>query len=374
MLARPSPARTGSLLLPITIPHLLSGCVPVIPESELLNDDGTPIHECPGDPGRQGNRIESQAEQADEDAEEMAAELFDPDRITVVTCGTGSPVPSDRAQTCTALFVGGKFLLFDAGDRAQPTMEAIGLPVADLHAIFITHFHSDHIADLGEAISRSWIVGRTTPITVYGPEGIEPIVDSFVEIYTPDVQYRVDHHGETVFPEAALLVSSQTVEHDEEGVVVYDQDGVTVRAFTVAHEPIEPAVGYRVEHRGRVVGISGDTIDVEGARALATNADILVSEVLEHGFTRDAACALERAGDSRNGKIFADIRDYHIGAETLGRMAEEVGVDTLVLTHLVPSVSQSQAKDRFQPPIRNGGFTGELVVGEDGGMVVIELE
>jgi len=351
----------------------LAGCMSVTPESELLRADGTPIHTCPEDPSFQSNRIENQAVKADEDSDELSAELLDRRRITVVTCGTGAPLPSDRAQTCTAVFVAGQFFLFDLGDRAQSSVEAIGLPVTDLDAIFITHFHSDHIADLGEAISRSWIVGRTDPVTVYGPEGIEPIVNNFIEIYSEDVVYRNEHHGPTVFPEPEMRASAETIEHSPEGIVVYENDGVTVKAYTVAHDPVEPSVGYRVEYRGRAVGISGDTIDSEGLRALASDADVLVSEVLDHNFVRDGACGLDRAGDERNATIFRDIRDYHIGAETLGRVAEEAGVETLMLTHMVPSQSPRQARDRFRPLIEAGGFTRELVVSEDGSMAVIEL-
>lgn len=361
------------MLRPILL-LLSAGCVPAIPESELLEADGTPIHACPDDPGTQGTQIEKRSTKALEEAEERNAQLFDPERITVVTCGTGSPIPSERAQTCTAVFVGGRFFLFDVGDRAQPSMEGLGLPVTELDAIFITHFHSDHIADLGEAMSRSWILGRTDPLTVYGPEGIAPIVDGFLTIYAPDVSYRNAHHGPTVFLESEMRVSSATVEHAPDGVVVYDQDGVVVRAFSVDHAPVEPAVGYRVEHRGRSIGISGDTIEGAGARALASNVDVLVSEVLDHGFNRDAACGLARSGDERNGTILADIRDYHTGAETLGRMADEVGVKTLMLNHLVPAQSPSKAKSRFRPLIRNGGFDGELIVSEDGSTVVLELE
>ena len=101
-------------------------------------------------------------------ADQRRAELLDPTKVTVVTCGTGGPFPSQRAQSCLAVFVNGQFLLFYAGDRAQDSMEDLNLPVTDIDAMFLTHFHSDHIADLGEVMSRSWILGREKPLAVYG--------------------------------------------------------------------------------------------------------------------------------------------------------------------------------------------------------------
>ena len=139
----------------------------------------------------------------------------------------------------------------------------------------------------------------------------------------------------------------------------------------MTHDPIEPSVGYRLEYRGKSVGISGDTTDSEGLRALSADADVLVSEVLDHQFVRDGACALDRAGQPRTATIF---RDNHIGAETLGRVAKETGVKTLMLSHMVPSQSSSAANSRFRPRIEDGGFEGELIVSDDGSTIAIELD
>jgi ribonuclease Z len=73
--------------------------------------------------------------------------------ISVILVGTGGPLPSLRAQYCTAVFVDGKFLLFDAGDGSAQRMVNLNLPLGQLHSVFMTHYHGDHIADLGEVIS-----------------------------------------------------------------------------------------------------------------------------------------------------------------------------------------------------------------------------
>jgi hypothetical protein len=104
-----------------------------------------------------------------------AAALFSSDRITTVLVGTGSPMPSQRAHASTAVFVGGQFLLFDCGDGSARELESLGLPVARLDAVFFTHFYSDHFADLGEVIDRSWVNGRRQKLVAYGSEGIADI-------------------------------------------------------------------------------------------------------------------------------------------------------------------------------------------------------
>ncbi|MGB0383509.1 MAG: hypothetical protein ACPGWR_01685 [Ardenticatenaceae bacterium] len=75
---------------------------------------------------------------------------------------------------------------------------------------------------------------------------------------------------------------------DESAVVIYEQDGVTVKAFRVSHEPIDPAVGYRIEFAGKVVVISGDTVRTTSLLEQSQNADLLGLRH-EHGDCADDA-------------------------------------------------------------------------------------
>jgi ribonuclease Z len=129
-----------------------------------------------------------------------------------------------------------------------------------------------------------------------------------------------------------------------ESVVVLEREGVTVRMFAVNHAPVDPAVGYRIEHRDRVVSISGDTIDTPGLRALASGANVLVAEVMDKHFVLDTSCALGRAGSERAGAIYGDIYDYHVDTIELAKLSAEAGVGTLMLTHQVPALPSAQAQ------------------------------
>ena len=68
-------------------------------------------------------------------------------------------------------------------------------------------------------------------------------------------------------------------EFDKDGIV-YDKDGVKVIAFTVDHGAgIKPAVGYRIEYKGRAVVISGDTRYDQNVIKYGTGVDLLIHEV-----------------------------------------------------------------------------------------------
>jgi hypothetical protein len=90
----------------------------------------------------------------------------------VILAGTGQPwFDPIRNPQCIGIIAGGKFLLFDVGDGATKTLDKLNLPINMIDAVFITHYHSDHINGLGHLISHTWVNGRQQPINVYGPEG-----------------------------------------------------------------------------------------------------------------------------------------------------------------------------------------------------------
>ncbi|NKB16328.1 MAG: MBL fold metallo-hydrolase, partial [Sphingomonadales bacterium] len=129
------------------------------------------------------------------------AAVFDDDGLKVFFCGTGSPLPSARrAQTCAAVIAGDRFFIVDLGSGSFETVQAAGLPADRLAGVFLTHFHSDHIGDLSEANLGSWVTARPAPLTVYGPRGVERVINGENEAFALDSDYRIAHHGKGVAP------------------------------------------------------------------------------------------------------------------------------------------------------------------------------
>jgi ribonuclease Z len=297
------------------------------------------------------------------------AMLESPD-LQVVLCGTGSPLPDPkRAAACTAVIAGGKFVLVDAGPGSWETVDLANLPIGSLSAVLITHFHSDHIGDLGEAITQSWIAGRAQPLDVYGPPGVSRIVDGLREVYAFDVDHRVAHHGEQFMPrEAAGAVAHEIAlppEGSTEAVLVGRFGELEIRAFRVDHAPVSEAIGYRFDWRGRSVVISGDTRASKSLLENARGADLLVHEALQPAITEQASRVAKRLGRERVAKLASDIAGYHTSPREAAEIAKSAGVKQLVLTHLVPAPNNVIARRLFLEGT-SGVFDGEIVLGEDG--------
>ncbi|MGD9030868.1 MAG: MBL fold metallo-hydrolase [Anaerolineae bacterium] len=310
-----------------------------------------------------------------EHEQEVAATLQRPDRITVILCGTDSPLAQGGTQTCTAVFVNGQFLLFDAGNNSLASMQASDLPLHELDAGFITHYHNDHYADLGDVMEMSWILGRRHILPVYGPTGIAQIVDGFQSAYELEWGYRTAHHGEEVMP--SEWAPSEPIEFeaptDDAAIVIYQQNGVTVKAFRVNHPPVEPAVGYRIEYGGKIVVISGDTVPTPALLEASRNADLLVSEVMNKEMVELLENINREIGNTDRAIILFDIREVHMDVSDVGALAQEANVQHLALNHLAPKPQgRSQANRFFQNPVREL-FAGEISVGEDGMQIMIPV-
>lgn len=291
---------------------------------------------------------------------------YDDDALHVILLGTGSPLPDpDRASASTAILAGQHFILVDTGPGSVENLALFDLPRGEVTDVLLTHFHSDHIGDLDEAVFQTWAAGgRETPLPVYGPPGVERVVDGYREAYAIDVSYRIAHHGEETMPPAGGLAEAHTIAMPAPGesTVVLEADDLRVTMFAVDHEPVAPAVGYRFEYRGRSVVVSGDTALSDSLIANAKGADLLVHEALAAHLVELVVHAAGEAGQVRLQKIASDILDYHATPAQAKAAADEAGVGLLVLTHNVPPLRNAILERLFLQGVDSDG----LVVGDDG--------
>jgi ribonuclease Z len=161
----------------------------------------------------------------------------------------------------------------------------------------------------------------------------------------PDVQYRIDHHDD--------LHEGPRLEVTEAGPgVVLERDGVRIVAAATDHRPVEPTLGFRVEHDGASVVLGGDGVPCAGLDELCAGADVYVQTVLREDLIR--AIGVPR---------LLDTIDYHSSVAQAAQTAKRGGVATLVLTHFVPGLAPG-AEEEWRAMAAEH-FDGEVVVAED---------
>ena len=244
--------------------------------------------------------------------------------------GTGTPAHNPaRSGPAVAIVVDGTSYLFDFGPgvvrRAAVFAPRYGgdekaLDAGQLNIAFLTHLHSDHSAGFADLLLTGWSSGkRAQRMRVYGPQGINELVDGVHDAYLDDIKYRLYHRGKT--PYEGWQVDVQVIREGK----VYEDEKLKVIAFPVLHGNWPNAFGYRVETKDdKVIVISGDLAPNEKIREYSKNADYLIHEVYCYaGYKKRSESDQKYHG--RN----------HTSTKELAQLANEVRPGTLVLTHVL---------------------------------------
>lgn len=271
-----------------------------------------------------------------------------PESTVVIALGTGTPRPvPDASGPATAVVVGTRVFLVDAGAGVERRLAAAGLPTDGVTAAFITHLHSDHVLGLADLIFTSWVMGRSQPFLLYGPHGLGQMVDHLYAAFQEDIQIRTEG-----LEQESRDGYRVTVREIGPGVV-YDSGGVRVTAFLVNHGAWREAYGYRFDTPGKSIVLSGDTRPSEELVRMATGVDLLFHEIQPSDSTR-----APRGRDATEWARY--VAQYHTTALQLGVLAAQANPKLLVVYH----DGRRVGSDQLLADIRRS-FSGPVVFAAD---------
>lgn len=274
------------------------------------------------------------------------------DSTVVILLGTGMPYPDPSAQgPATAVQVGERLFLFDAGPGVVRQMAAARLPVrgGPVTVVFLTHLHSDHTLGLPDLIFTSWVLGRGRPLPIIGPPGTGAMVEHLTAAWAEDIAIR------TTGLERARPDGWRVRVQEVTGGVVYDSAGVRITAIPVRHGSWKHAFGYRIDAPGKAIALSGDTRPSEALARAARGVDLLIHEAYPEARLKPE----ERPG----GELWPRyMREFHASDVEVGRLAAEARPGRVVLHHIVRMGGTDQ---ELLDGVRRGGFRGLVVIGRD---------
>lgn len=295
-----------------------------------------------------------------------------PDGLHVLVCGAGGPLPSqNRSPACLLVIAGDTVMLFDVGGGSAKNMALNGFAPPLVERVFLTHFHSDHIDGLGEVATLRWAGGSwDSPLPVHGPDGVAEIVSGFNLAYRRDQTYRTEHHGLDVTPPRSAGVSAAAfrLPANGEAPVVFERGDLRVMAFQVDHQPVDPAVGYRIEYKDRSIAISGDTAKSTNLESMSQGVDVLFHEALSKVLVGVMNESAKRAGNAVMAKITLDILDYHASPVEAAESAAAADAKALVVYHVVPPLPIAPLEGIFKKGM-DDEYDGPIEISVDGTFV-----
>lgn len=332
-------------------------------------------------------------------------------KVVLLGVGGGPVAKKKQHGISQAVVVGEGVYLVDCGTGVYDQLykaELIGSlrQTERLRNVFLTHMHSDHTADYFSSLLLGW---PDHEINVYGPgrpdqmprefakapEGGFPVVDPLgitpvpgiedmtkfsTAAFAYDINVRMRDEGfsnltDYIVPHDIELPEGVGRDYDYEEtpegtigtapamdpfvVLPEDENGVTVRAILVNHAPVFPAFAYRFDSPDGSIVVSGDTSPSENLVKLAQGADILVHEVLHQPSIEEIVPKDAPGRDA----VLKHIYSAHTASTAVGKVAQDAGVEKLVLTHLIPA--DGVIPDEIWHDHAKADFDGEVIVGQD---------
>ncbi len=277
--------------------------------------------------------------------------------VEIVFLGTGSPIPNaDRQGPSLAIVANGKAYLVDAGSGVSRQANSafqrgiLALRPDQLDIAFLTHLHSDHTLGLPDLIFTPWIVGRSKPLRLYGPEGTKEMAAHILEAFKEDIQVR------TTGLESGDTTGYKVDAHDVQPGNIYQDGNVSVRAILVKHGSWKEALGYRFDAGGKSIVVSGDTAPAESVVEACSGCDALIHEVYSG-----------RAANSQKPVLSLEQwmkyeSAFHTSAPELGDIAARAKAKMLILTHW--GLLGNAKEDDMVREIRER-YTGPIVIARD---------
>jgi len=230
-----------------------------------------------------------------------------------------------------------KKYLIECGPGITNQIKKAGFNPVEIDNVFLTHFHVDHIIEFPFFVKSTYLTGRSGPINVYGPTGMNEFMDNLMNktcYYIPPLIRKL-RDKEVVL----------NVKEFDKGVIL-EEDNLKVEALNVLHDEsvlkIMKTNCYKFSVDGKSIVISGDFEACKALTDMSKDVDILIAE-----------CSMPEEVGYKPG---------HCLPSALGKLAQDAKVKKVVVMHLFPP---HRGKEQEAIDIIKEYFTGEVVIAND---------
>ncbi|GAB1421206.1 MBL fold metallo-hydrolase [Anaerolineales bacterium] len=191
-------------------------------------------------------------------------------------------------------------ILIDAGSNPLGKIKNLGFEDAQLQDIILTHFHSDHVSGIPNMMMHMWLLGRQTPMNIYGLHHCINRLEDMMQSY-----------GWQEWPNFFPVSFHRVSERNK--IFLMENKDFLIHSWPMKHYTV-PTIGLRIlnKHNGKVFAYSCDTTPIPELIEMSQNADILLHEAAgADGFGHSSAREAGETATSANAKSLYLIH-YHV--------------------------------------------------------------
>jgi ribonuclease BN (tRNA processing enzyme) len=231
---------------------------------------------------------------------------------SITLLGTGTcQIEHERRASSVLIQLDGMPVLFDCGHGVIQRLLEVGIQHNELNHIVLSHFHPDHVSDLLPFLhAGAWSRRnpRTTDLHMYGPPGIQRLIEGFMNIFGASSLRQ---------PSYDILVHEVTAERFSIGP--YDFDFISL--------PPAGNHGLRFAWKGRQYAITGDSNFHEEEVAFLRSVELAI---IDSGHLEDAEI-VQLAAASQAKTLACSHLYRQIDAPRLQALAEQAGYEGTIL-------------------------------------------
>lgn len=267
----------------------------------------------------------------------------------ITMLGTGNATVSQIYNTCFVLQTPSTLMLVDAGggNGILAQLKKIHVQISDIHHLFVTHAHTDHV------LGGIWVIrmvaqckGYEGLLHVYGNNKVIKVIKTIIDMILAKKQLA--------------KVAERVVFHQLEDGDCFEVGDMKLECFDIQSTK-EKQFGFRAElpssdesDKPLVLACLGDEPYNEQNRRYIVGADWMMCEAFCLYADRDT---------------FKPYEKCHSTALDAGKLAEELGVKNLILYHTEEKTLANRKENYTREAAEN--FKGRIFVPDD--LEVIEL-
>lgn len=267
----------------------------------------------------------------------------------ITMLGTGNATVSQIYNTCFVLQTPSTLMLVDAGggNGILAQLKKIHVQISDIHHLFVTHAHTDHV------LGGIWVIrmvaqckGYEGLLHVYGNDKVIKVIKTIIDMILAKKQLA--------------KVAERVVFHQLEDGDCFEVGDMKLECFDIQSTK-EKQFGFRAEFpssdesdKPLVLACLGDEPYNEQNRCYIVGADWMMCEAFCLYADRDT---------------FKPYEKCHSTALDAGKLAEELGVKNLILYHTEEKTLANRKENYTREAAEN--FKGRIFVPDD--LEVIEL-